>query len=106
MTCKEFEKLVPDFLARKMDYPTMKQFIGHLDTCEECKEELTISFLVVDGLQKLEEGDAFDLQRELDKRLLETKRRLIRDDSYLKLGFWCEIIGVAALAGFLLWLLM
>ena len=106
MTCKEFEKLVPDFLARKMDYPTMKQFIGHLDTCEECKEELTISFLVVDGLQRLEEGDAFDLQRELDKRLLETKRRLIRDDSYLKLGFWCEIIGVVALAGFLLWLLM
>lgn len=106
MTCKDFEKQIPSFLNRKMDYPTMKEFQAHLDTCESCKEELTISFLVVDGLQRLEEGDAFDLQKELNLRLKETKRQLNRNDSLLKIGFWMEIVVVGILAGILIWILM
>ena len=44
--------------------------------CPGCKEELVIQFLVTEGMQRLEDGDAFDLQRELELRLAEAKRKV------------------------------
>ena len=35
-----------------------------MQECPGCKEELVIQFLVTEGMQRLEDGDAFDLQRE------------------------------------------
>ena len=35
-----------------------------------------IQFLVTEGMQRLEDGDAFDLQRELEIRLTEAKRKV------------------------------
>ena len=106
MNCKEFEKLIPVFLQRKMDYPTLKSFHEHMDRCEDCKEELSIQYLVMDGLQHLEEGDSFDLQSELDDRLAESRRRLKRNDQFMKYGLWMELAAVGALAGIIIWLLI
>ncbi len=105
MTCKEFEKRIPDFIGKKMDYPDLKEFRGHMDSCGDCKEELSISLLVADGLQHLEEGDSFDFQKELDNRLEEADRKLRRNDRFLNMGFWAETAAVGALAGVLAWLL-
>ena len=54
MDCKEFEKLISDFFARKLAYPTLKQFYEHMEKCPDCKEELTIKFLVTEGIQRLD----------------------------------------------------
>ena len=51
-----------------------------MQECPGCKEELVIQFLVTEGMQRLEDGDAFDLQRELEIRLTEAKRKV---DSYV-----------------------
>ena len=40
-----------------------------METCPECKEELTIQFLVTEGLERLEKGNNFNLQRELLMKL-------------------------------------
>lgn len=106
MTCKEFEKLIPDYIARKLDYLTLKDFNEHMESCADCKEELTINFLVSDGLQKLENGEAFDLQKEWGNRIGETRRKLKRNEGMLKLGFWLEIITVGMIAGVMIWLML
>lgn len=106
MTCKEFEKRIPDFIGRTMDFPELKAFRGHMNSCGDCKEELSISLLVADGLQHLEEGDSFDFQKELDNRLEEADRKLRRNESFLIAGFWAEAAAVGALAGVLVWLLV
>lgn len=105
MTCKEFERLIPDYVGRKLDYPTLKEFYAHVRACEACKEELSINFLVTDGLHRLESGDAFDLQKELNGRMEETKRKIKRNDGILRMGFWLEILAVAMIAGVVLWLI-
>ena len=69
MDCKEFEKLIPDFFEQKMDFLTLNRFNKHMKECPDCKEELTIRFLVIEGIQRLEDGDAFDLQKELKQHL-------------------------------------
>ena len=106
MTCKEFEKRIPDFLDKKMDYPDLKIFCAHMDSCEKCREELSISFLVEDGLQHLEEGDSFDFQRELDNRLEEADRQLGRNERFLKAGFWAEVVAIGIMMGIMAWLVI
>lgn len=106
MNCKEFEKEIPVFIERKMDFPAMKAFQEHIKLCEKCREELSIGILVADGLQHLEEGDSFDLQREFEDRLEEASRKLQHNEYFLKLGFWTEVLAVGVLAGVLVWLLI
>ncbi len=78
MNCKEFEHLIPNFLSREMDYRTMEAFREHMDTCAACKEELSIQFLVMEGMKHLEDDGGFDLQKELEHRLAENNRNLHR----------------------------
>ncbi|MBQ4536289.1 MAG: zf-HC2 domain-containing protein [Lachnospiraceae bacterium] len=106
MNCKEFEKMIPNFIAKKLDFPTLQEFNDHMETCEHCKEELEIQFLVAESLQRLEEGDAFDLQGELEGRVTETKRKLSFHNGFIKAGLILEILIVAVLICIVSWILM
>ncbi len=106
MECKEFERLIPLFLADKLDYFTLKQFDEHMDQCEACREELVIQFLVTEGIQRLENGDAFDLQKELNTRLEEARRKLKFHGGIMRFGLVLEVIAVCLLAGIVIWILL
>lgn len=106
MDCKEFERLIPAFLEQKMEFLTLKKFIKHMESCEECHEELVIQFLVTEVMQRLEEGEAFDLQNELDKRLEDAKRSIKFHSLFLYLGAGLETAVIAAIVGFVIWMLI
>ena len=76
MDCKEFENMIPIFLDEKLNNKQAKEFFAHMESCENCKEELRIQFLITEGTQRLEEGDSFDLNKELDLKLERTKKIL------------------------------
>ena len=46
----------------------------HIKRCPDCKEEMTIQLLLAEGLNRLESGESFDLNEELEKRLKGSKR--------------------------------
>lgn len=69
MECVEVEKRIPLFLENKLEERDIREFVEHMETCEECKEELTIHFLASEGVAMIEEGASFDLEKELDARL-------------------------------------
>lgn len=106
MECREFERMIPAFLDNKLDYPTLKRFREHVDCCGECREELVIQFLVTEGIQRLENGSAFDLQKELNDRLEEAERKIRFHGGFMRLGLAMEIVSVCILAGILLWILL
>ncbi len=106
MTCKEFEKIIPDFLNRKLDFLTLKKFSEHMESCEECREELTIQFLVTEGMQRLEEGDAFDMQAELDGRLEEAERYTKFHSTFLYVGAALEILALGLIVAFIIWIFL
>lgn len=106
MDCKEFEKMIPNFIERRLDYFELKEFDEHLKQCDNCKEELVIQFLVSEGMQRLEEGDAFDLQTELDTRISEAGRRLRFQGGAIRLGFILEILLTAVFLGLIIWILV
>lgn len=78
MDCKEFEKKIPAFILNELSYKELKQFLKHVENCPECREELTIQVLISEGMARLEEGSAFDLQEEIDERMLAAEKRIRR----------------------------
>ena len=99
MDCREFERLIPDFVGKKMDYAMTKRFVGHLRNCPNCKEELNIQFLVDEGLVRLEEGSAFDLQKEMHELLQEAVKKVRFHERFLFWGRFAEalvMIGIFA----------
>lgn len=106
MDCKKFEKMIPLFFAKGMDYFTLNQFYNHMKECPDCKEELTIRFLVTEGIQRLEEGAAFDLQKELEQHLAEAERKLKRHNRFLRLGEILEFILILVIAAAIVWVII
>ena len=76
MNCKETEKEIPSFLLDELDGNMLEEFIDHVESCPECKEELSIQFLVAEGLERLEKGNNFNLQEELFMKLEGAERRI------------------------------
>lgn len=98
MDCKEFEKKIPTFIANELDYKELKLFLEHIELCPDCKEELTIQVLVSEGMARLEEGSAFDLQVEIDKRMQDAAKRIRRHRTMRSVCTTLVFLGVAALA--------
>lgn len=102
MDCKEFERLIPGFIEEELEFSTLKRFLDHMEQCGGCKEELEIQFLVTEGVQRLEDGRAFDLQRELTRRLAEARQKIRVGTNMIRLGITMEIAAAFILAGVLI----
>lgn len=76
MNCKEAERKIPSFLQDELDGSQLEEFIAHVEACPECKEELSIQFLVSEGLERLESGNNFNLQEELLMKLADAGHRI------------------------------
>lgn len=105
MECKEFEKQIPQFLKQKLDFFGIQRFCVHMDKCPKCKEELVIQFLITEGMARLEDGDAFDLQNELEQRLNEEKRKVKFHFGCLHIGELLQVLTTTLLIIVIGWLL-
>ena len=74
----------------------LSDFLDHVDSCPECKEELTIQFLVKVGMQRLEDGNTFNLAGELNSLLKEARKKLRHRKSLVVTSYVLQI-AVAAL---------
>ena len=90
------EKLIPQFLDDDLDNQDLSDFLDHIDSGPECKEELTIQFLVRVGMQRLEDGNTFNLVQELERELTEAKKKMHRRKTLVLISYVLEI-SVAAL---------
>lgn len=96
MDCKEFERKIPAFVANALEYKELKNFLSHVECCAECREELTIQVLISEGMARLEEGSAFDLQREMRRRMQEAEKSIRLHRMFRYIGITMEAAAVAA----------
>ena len=94
MNCKETEKLIPLFLSRQLTNKELSSFLTHIETCEECKEELTIQYLVMIGASLLEEGKSFDLRQSLDFLIGESSQHVKRWKILFILSYVFEFLTI------------
>lgn len=74
MDCKEAQQQIKLYIANEIDGDDLAEFMAHMDSCEACRDELEIQFLVKEGLARLEDGSTFDLGYELKSKVARTKR--------------------------------
>lgn len=96
LQCLQAAKMIPAFIWRELSGRELEQFMEHMEECENCKEELSIQFLVEVGLNSLEAGNTFDLQEELNTALEEAERRVKLYRFFRKSLFILGCIGIAA----------
>ena len=78
MNCYECKKKIKDFLDDSLNSKTTIEFVNHVKGCKDCMEELSIEFLVNEGLKRLDTATSFDLDRELNEKI---------DQAYAKARF-------------------
>lgn len=107
MNCKEAERMIPLFLEDELDTDELKAFKTHIENCEDCEEELSIQFLVTVGLDRLESGGDFDLQRELASRMDNANHRLQFGENMQWLLYVLEgLVGLALLILIVMFLIL
>lgn len=97
MRCKEFIRLIPDWLDDALVGKQAYKFLYHMDHCSECREELHIQFLVKEGTARLESGAGFNLDKELAAKVEDYRRFLRRRDILNRIVYVMEAISVAAI---------
>lgn len=96
MDHKTFEKLIPAFLKDTLDNNTERDFLEHYENCKSCREELSIQYLVYAGLPKLETGETFHLQNELNEKIEDARETNLRRRHLAAVAYALEILTVAA----------
>lgn len=71
--CVFVQQNIDDFIAKNMESQETLAFIDHIKSCDECKEELSIKFLVSEGLIKIDKAESFNLNAEL-RNLIDSNR--------------------------------
>lgn len=96
MDCRQTRKLITPFIEDKLKERELKDFIDHIGQCPECKEELSIQFLVTEGLSQLEESSSFDIQGRLEEKLKKGRRSFLAGKRMIWLMYLCEIAAILA----------
>jgi len=54
MTCKEVERLVMPYINDELTDEELGEFLEHMESCPDCREELEIYFTVDVGIRQLD----------------------------------------------------
>ncbi len=76
MDCKKAQSLVTSYITRKLNDKDLEEFLEHIDTCDECYEELEIYYTVhytLARLDKDETGQVYNVKKALQNRLEESR---------------------------------
>ena len=96
MDCKEVQKNIAAFLNGELQGKDAERFLYHIENCEECKEELSIQYLVREGTARLEGGGSFDLSKDLDVLIADSYLAIKKSRRAAWVIYSLEFIALAA----------
>ena len=74
MKCVDAQRLIRPYLNRELSVKEPEQFLAHVESCDDCMEELEISLALEDAMADetgLEGAQMYDIKSELDEDLRE-----------------------------------
>ena len=80
MTCMEAQALITPFINDNLDVATLEQFVDHVDSCKECKEELEVYYALLTAMKQLDEDEevSADYAKELENKLEDAREFILR----------------------------
>ena len=94
--CKVIEKRIQHYLDNKLSPYEMQVFLDHIKECPDCKEELTIRYMVSEGLTKAEQDNEYNLLHGLEEKMQGSYRKIRNYD----IGVFLVSFMILATLGF------
>ena len=90
MTCMKAQSLITSFINDELGIDELDEFTRHIQSCEECKEELEVYYALLTAMKQLDEDKNLsnDFNQELKEKLVRSQERIIhlRYNYYRKKG--------------------
>ena len=96
MNCQEAQSNIMNYINHNLSNEQTKEFIEHIYSCPNCQDELEINYIVMVGLQQLDDGEILSV--DFRKKLKEAVREEERSRSI-------RVILAAFLISLFLWIL-
>lgn len=99
MTCLEVQSKLIAYIDNNLSKDEKIDFLRHIKSCENCKEELDIYYTMIEGMRQLDDNLPFskDFSKELDHRMA---RELRHDKNKRELFNSSLVIVILGLFGF------
>ena len=94
--CKVIEKRIQHYLDNKLSPYEMQVFLDHIKVCPDCKEELTIRYMISEGLMKAEQNNQYDLLHGLEEKMASSYKKIRNYD----IGVFLVSFMILATLGF------
>ena len=99
--CEEVQKNIPTFIAGNMESKDTLAFIRHIRSCKACMEELSVEYLVLVGVKRLDSASAFNLNDELEDLMLRNEKKARRRKN-ISIAVFIISILIAIIGGYFL----
>lgn len=96
MDCRGYRPYMWPYLRNELGEKKISDLIDHVDSCQECRNELKMQFLISEGFRRLEEGSSnYNLLNDFDVRLDESRMRCKNIKVSNMIVFWGSLSLVA-----------
>ncbi len=79
MTCSKAQSMITQFINNKLNLTETDEFINHVSSCKECREELEVYYALLTAMRQLDEDKTLtsDFNQELNEKLEQAKERIV-----------------------------
>ncbi len=95
--CKAIQSLIPAYLSGKLSLHEARIFTAHLKKCRDCREEIEISYLLDQGITRVENGETVDLHADLEEMLSDTENAILHLTQFRTAVYIVEFTAVFVL---------
>ncbi len=80
MNCQEVQSLITEYSNGILDTHKLEPFLAHISSCEECREELEVYYIVITGIKRMDhdENIAINYHQEFLNSLVLNQNRINR----------------------------
>ncbi|MCD7745868.1 MAG: zf-HC2 domain-containing protein [Lachnospiraceae bacterium] len=80
MKCNEARRMVVPFIKKELSERDMEAFLLHIESCEDCMDELEMYFMVTHAINAMDSGEhhEYDFQKMLSEEIRTSKRLILR----------------------------
>lgn len=80
MTCIKAQSMITPFINNKLNISELEEFLGHINSCSNCREELEFYYGLYIAMKQLDEDRivSFDLKHDLELKMKKAQDKINR----------------------------
>ena len=81
MTCMKAQSMITPFINDKLSLKETEEFIDHVNSCKDCREELEVYYALLTAMKQLDENKDLseDYSADLNAKLYKAQEKIIHE---------------------------